>query len=62
MPTAFAKFKQNCQLMFSTVLKDANDDEKVSYILLMVSRKRPEYIQQLDISKGERQEKACDYF
>ena len=32
--TAFARFKQKCQLMFSSVLKDADDEEKVSYILL----------------------------
>ena len=31
--TAFARFKQKCRLMFSSVLKDADDEEKVSYIL-----------------------------
>ena len=31
---ALPRFKQKCQLMFSSVLKDTNDKEKVSYILL----------------------------
>ena len=60
--TAFARFKQKCQLMFSTVLKDADDEEKVSYILLWSGEKRPGYIQQLDIHERGRQEKACHYF
>ena len=33
-PRAFAQFKQRCELIFKTVLKEADDDEKVSYILL----------------------------
>ena len=37
--TAFARFKQKCQLMFSSVLKDADDEEKVSYILLWSGEK-----------------------
>ena len=36
---AFARFKQKCQLMFSSVLKDADDQEKVSYILLWSGEK-----------------------
>ena len=37
--TAFARFKQKCQLMFSSVLKDADDEKKVSYILLWSGEK-----------------------
>ena len=37
--TAFARFKQKCQLMFSIVLKDSDDEEKVSYILLWSGKK-----------------------
>ena len=37
--TAFARFKQKCQLVFSSVLKDTNDEEKVSYILLWSAEK-----------------------
>ena len=37
--TAFARFNQKCQLMFSRVLKDTEDEEKVSYILLWSGEK-----------------------
>ena len=37
--TAFGKFKQKCQLMFKSILKDTNDEEKVSYILLWSGEK-----------------------
>ena len=37
--TAFGKFKQKCQLMFKSVLKDTDDEEKVSYILLWSGEK-----------------------
>ena len=37
--TAFAIFKQKCQLVFTSVLKDTNDEEKVSYILLWSGEK-----------------------
>ena len=37
--TGFARFKQECQLMFSSVLKDTDDEEKVSYILLWSGEK-----------------------
>ena len=37
--TAFARFKQKCQLMFSSVLKGTDDEEKVSYILLWSAEK-----------------------
>ena len=33
---AFGKFKQKCELMFKSVLKDAEGEEQVSYILLWV--------------------------
>ena len=36
---AFGKFKQKCQLMFKRVLKDTDDEEKVSYILLWSGEK-----------------------
>ena len=58
---AFARFKQKCQLMFSSVLKDADDQEKVSYILLWLGEKGLD-IQQLDIHKGGRQKKTWRYF
>ena len=37
--TAFGKFNQKCQLMFKSILKDTNDEEKVSYILLWSGEK-----------------------
>ena len=37
--TALARFKQKCQLMFSSVLKEADDEGKVSYILLWSGEK-----------------------
>ena len=37
--TAFTRLKQKCQLMFSNALKDTNDEEKVSYILLWSGEK-----------------------
>ena len=36
---AFPRFKQKCELMFSSVLKDADDEENVSYILLWSGEK-----------------------
>ncbi|CAB4020983.1 Retrovirus-related Pol poly from transposon [Paramuricea clavata] len=33
---AFGKFKQKCELMFKSILKDAEGEEQVSYILLWV--------------------------
>ena len=32
--TAFSRFKQKCQPIFSSILKDTGEKEKVSYILL----------------------------
>ena len=37
--TAFGRFKPKCQLMFKSVLKDTDDEEKVSYILLWSGEK-----------------------
>ena len=37
--TVFGKFKQKCQLMFKSVFKDNDDEEKVSYILLWSGEK-----------------------
>ena len=37
--TAFGRFKQKCQLMFKSVLKETDDEEKVSYILLWSGEK-----------------------
>ena len=34
--TTFARFKQKCELMFSSVLKTATDEERASYLLLWV--------------------------
>ena len=36
---AFGKFKQKCKLMFKSVLKDTDDEEQVSYILLWSEEK-----------------------
>ena len=33
---AFGKFRQKCELMFKSILKDADGEEQVSYILLWV--------------------------
>ena len=32
----FARFRQKCELMFSSVLKKATDEERASYLLLWV--------------------------
>ena len=36
---AFGRFKQKCQLLFKSVLKVTDDEEKVSYILLWSGEK-----------------------
>ena len=33
---AFGKFRQKCELMFKSVLKDVEGEEQVSYILLWI--------------------------
>ena len=60
--TAFARFKQKCQLMFSSVIKDTDDEKKGELHPTLVTRKKLGYIQQLGIHKGGRQEKAGRYF
>ena len=59
---AFAKFKQKCQLMFSSVLKDADDKEKVSYILLWSGEKGLAIYNSRTFIKEEDRKKACHYF
>ena len=36
---AFGKFRQKCELMFKSILKDAGGEEQVSYILLWAGEK-----------------------
>ena len=36
---AFGKFRQKCELMFKSILKDASGEEQVSYILLWAGEK-----------------------
>jgi len=59
--TAFAKFKQKCQLMFSSILKDA-DERKSELYFTLVGWRRPRFIQQLDIHKGEDRKKPAIIF
>ena len=51
--TAFARFKEKCQLMFSSALKDTNDEEKVSYILLWSGGKGLDIFNSWIITKAE---------
>ena len=49
--------------MFTNVRKDTDDEEKLSELHpTLVGRRRSGYIQQLNIHKGGRQEKARRYF
>ena len=60
--TAFARFKQKRQLMFSSALKDTNDEEKVSYILLWSGEKGLDVFNSWTFTKEENKKKTCQYF
>ena len=60
--TAFARFKQKCQLMFSSVLKDADDEEKVSYILLWSGEKGLHIYNSWTFTKEEERKKRAIIF
>ena len=60
--TAFAKFKQKCQLMFSSVLKDTDDEEKVSYILLWSGEKGLDIYNSWTFTKQEDKKKPAIIF
>ena len=60
--TAFARFKQKCQLMFSSVLKDADDEEKVSYILLWSGEKGLDIYNSWTFTKEEERKKPAIIF
>ena len=60
--TAFARFKQKCQLMFSSVLDDADDEEKVSYILLWSGEKGLDIYNSWTFTKEEERKKPAIIF
>ena len=60
--TAFARFKQKCQLMFSSSLKDTNDEEKVSYILLWSGEKDLDIFNSWTFTKEEDEKKPANIF
>ena len=60
--TAFARFKQKCQLIFSSVLKDADDEEKVSYILLWSGEKGLDIYNSWTFTKEEERKKPAIIF
>ena len=60
--TAFARFKQKCQLMFSSVLKDTDDEEKVSYILLWSGEKGLDIYNSWTFTKEEDRKKPAIIF
>ena len=60
--TAFTRFKQKCQLMFSSVLKDTNDEEKVSYILLWSGEKGLDIFNSWTFTKEEDKRKPANIF
>ena len=60
--TAFARFKQKCQLMFSSVLKDTNDEEKVSYILLWSGEKGLDIFNRWTFTKEEDKRNPANIF
>ena len=60
--TAFARLKQKCQLMFSSVLKDADDEEKVSYISLWSGEKGLDIYNSWTFTKEEDRKKPAIIF
>ena len=60
--TAFARFKQKCQLMYSSVLKDTDDEEKVSYILLWSGEKGLDIYNSWTFTKEEDRKKPAIIF
>ena len=59
---AFARFKQKCQLMFSSVLKDTDDEEKVSYIFLWSGEKGLDLYNSCTFSKEEDRKRPAIIF
>ena len=60
--TAFTRFKQKCQLMFSSTLKNTNDKEKVSYILLWSGEKGLDIFNSWTFTKEEDKRKPANIF
>ena len=60
--TAFASFKQKCQLMFSSALQDTNDEEKVSYILLWSGEKGLDIFNSWTFTKEEDKKNPANIF
>ena len=60
--TAFARFKQKCQPMFSCVLKGTDDEEKVSYILLWSGEKGLDIYNSWTLTKQEDKKKPAIIF
>ena len=60
--TAFARFKQKCQLMFTSARKDTNDKEKASYILLWSAEKGLDIFNSWTFTKEEDKKKPAEIF
>ena len=60
--TAFARFKQKCHLMLSSALKNTNDEEKVSYILLWSGKKGLDIFNSWTFTKEEEKKKPANIF
>ena len=59
---AFPRFKQKCQLIFSSVLKDTDDKEKVSYILLWLGEEDLDIYNSWTFTKKEDRKKPAIIF
>ena len=60
--TAFARFKQKCHLMFSSALKDTNDEGKGSDILLWSGEKGLDIFNSWTFTKEEDKKKPANIF
>ena len=59
---AFSRFKQKCQLIFSSILKDTDDKEKVSYILLWLGEEDLDIYNSWTFTKKEDRKKPVIIF
>ena len=60
--TAFARFKQKCHHMFSSVLKHTDNEEKVSFILFWSGEKGLDIYNSWTFTKGEDKKKPAIIF
>ena len=54
LPTAFRKFKQYCELIFTSPLAGKTNTQKVTYILLWVGQEGLKMYNTLDLSEEDK--------